>query len=167
MTLELKTSPCVSLEESSERVALVPETHDPVLVVSEDPSFIFEMQRLFNPLGVRVLGCLGPAQAPCPMDSDDGCPMAEHCSIVLVDSPRSGVCARHCKEVPVGVYASALARRHPFPFVVVAGAPIGCSGPTGEVTQVADRNEAVDLIRWAKLGRSAVHELAVARLEGS
>ena len=118
-----------------------------VLVVSEDVELIASFQQTFRPKGVRVLACLGPSQ-PCLLDSKGHCSLAGHSSVVLVDSPPSGVFGQRWNAVPAGAYAGRLAGAHPGSFVVLCGAPLGAAGPTGEVAHVVDRAAAVTLINW-------------------
>lgn len=119
-----------------------------VLLVSEDPGFIVDTQARFRPDGIRVIGCLGPGQDPCQLDSKGMCSLTSHSSVVVIDSPASGVFGRRWKTVPVGTYAEHLAAVHQDAFIILCGAPIGASGPTGEVAHVGDRTAATELIGW-------------------
>jgi hypothetical protein len=125
-----------------------PETRS-VLVVSEDPGFIIEVQERFQPLGVKVVGCLGPAASPCQLEYRRNCSLADHSSMVIVDAPRSGVFGRRWNVLPAGAYAERLAAAHPDTFVVLCGAPDGTSGPSGDVTHVSSRAAAKELIAWS------------------
>lgn len=120
-----------------------------ILVVTEDPFFIEEVRDRFRPTGSKVMACLGPSQSPCLMEVSGTCTLAEHSSIVVVDSPRSGVFAGRWGMIPAGTYAEKLSQRHPDSFVILAGAPVGLAGATGEVASVRHRAAALDLISWA------------------
>ena len=123
------------------------ETRRSVLVVSEDPAFITGLQEKFEPLGIPVFGCLGPSQAPCLMDTNGYCSLAEHATVVLVDTPPSGVFGRWT-VIPAGLYAERLARTHPKTFVVISEALLGVSGASGEIAHVKDRDAARKLLEW-------------------
>lgn len=118
-----------------------------LLVVSEDAELISHFQGAFKPAGIRVLGCMGPSQ-PCLLDQKGHCSLAEHSSVVVVDSPPSGVFGQRWNAVPAGTYAERLADLHPGALVVLCGAPLGTAGPTGDVAHVADREAAMSLVHW-------------------
>lgn len=134
------------LVEVLEPTTAVGRKHD-VLIVSESPEFLAEAHKALRPQGGRVIACLGPAQAPCFLDDRGSCPLAGHCAVVLVDSPPSGVFHHHWLEIPVGIYSERLQRAHPETLVLLVGAPVGSSGPTGEVAGVLDRASALDIVR--------------------
>lgn len=114
-----------------------------VLVVSEDPYFIDEANAVLRCVGARTIGCLGPAHTDCDLYVEGFCPLAGSADFVIVDSPTSGRFTYHSVEIPSGEYAEALQRRYPGAFVVLCGAPVGASGPTGETAVAADRNRAL------------------------
>ena len=118
---------------------------DHVLVVSEDPGFIVRIQDLRSD-GVEVRGCLGPANNPCSLKLEGVCPLADGADVVVVDSPRSGSFLYEWASMPAGDYAERLARAYPEVPVILCGAPEGSSGAVGEVTHVANRAAAVDLL---------------------
>jgi hypothetical protein len=126
-----------------------------VLVVSEDPAFIFEVEDLAISLGMTAAGCLGPGHSVCPLDQGF-CPMASHSTVVLVDSPPSGCFGRRWDLVPAGTYAERLAKANLETFVILCGAPIGRAGPTGEVAHVRDRAAALEMLRWVAQTRAIV-----------
>ena len=97
-----------------------------VLVVSEDPQLIHHAFSTLRPYGMKVVGCLGPARGPCKLETDGTCPLALHCSVVLVDSPNSGSFRFHEKAVPVADYAAELAQCHPDTFPSSAEPPRVC-----------------------------------------
>jgi hypothetical protein len=108
-----------------------------VLFVSESPARIVEAQESVKPLGIRLVGCTGPAQAPCYLQREDRCPLTEHSAVVLVDTPENGHFSRHWMDIPAPVYAEKLAAAHPDAFVVLCGAE-GASGSTRTVTASDD-----------------------------
>lgn len=146
-------------EEVVESTAPAERKHD-VLVVSESPEFVAEAHKALRPSGARVIACLGPAQAPCYLDDEGSCPLAGHCAVVFVDSPPSGVFTCHSLQVQAGAYAERLQRAHPKTLVLLAGAPVGTSGPTGEVAQVADRDSGLDIVRSLLSERGLVRAVA-------
>ena len=117
-----------------------------VLVVSEDPYFLDEASIVLGYDGVRVVGCLGPAHTACELYVNGSCPLTMHSDVVLVDSPKSGEFRYRLEAVPAGKYAEDLQRRHVGAHVLLCGAPIGRSGPTGEVSVLEDRREALFII---------------------
>ena len=126
-----------------------------VVCVSEDPDFIHELQDRLDAHGIHVIGCLGPTHSSCPLMCGNHCRLTKPGDFVLVDSPPSGSFVHYWQEVQVGPYAGYLQRDQPEAFVIVCGAPVGPSGPTGEVAHVSDREEAIELLRWLALTRSA------------
>lgn len=116
-----------------------------VLVVSENPELIHFAQTQLTDQ-IRVIGCTGPVQSPCNLETRRFCPLARHASVALVDSPASGLFHSHWKVVSAGDYAEELQRAHPGCTVVLCGAPESCAGPTGEVTTAADALSALRLI---------------------
>jgi hypothetical protein len=119
-----------------------------LLSVSEDPAFIHEMQNELGSYGVHVVGCLGPIHSSCPLMCGGHCTLATEADLVLVDSPTSGSFVHYWQEIQVGPYAELLQRDHPETLVIVCGAPLGRSGPSGEVCHVSHREEALDAMRW-------------------
>ena len=119
-----------------------------LVCVSEDPAFIHEVQHELRSYGVHVVGCLGPIHSSCPLMCGDHCTLATEADLVLVDSPPSGSFVHYWQEIQVGPYAELLQRDHPETLVIVCGAPLIRSGPSGEVSHVSDREEALDLLRW-------------------
>ena len=117
-----------------------------VLIVSEDPFFIEEARRSLRPDGHRVVGCLGPSHSSCPLLERGTCPLAEHADFVLVDSPESGEFRYHAFDITAGKYAETLQDHHAATRVLLSGAPVGHSGPTGEVICTEDRTQALSLI---------------------
>lgn len=122
-----------------------------VLVVSEDPSFIVEIQNECRAAGARTVGCLGPAHSPCYLDVTETCPLATESLLAIVDAPDSGSFRYHTRETTAGAYAEAIALRHPRTLVVLCGAGEG-DGPTGEVTCIDERADVLDLLRWGLAG---------------
>lgn len=119
-----------------------------LLLVSERPEFIVDAQRTLKPLGVRVVGCLGPCHGPCYLDEYDSCPLAEHAQVAIVDTPESGSFTYHWKELQAGTYAEELARLHPSCFVVLRdGSRVGTAGPSGEVAHVRNDIAALQFVR--------------------
>jgi hypothetical protein len=118
-----------------------------LLVVSENATFITQLRERLGPAGIRVVGCLGPTHAPCPLRAGRPCPLAPYARIVLVDSPSSGCFRNHWDEMQVGVYAELLQKRHPDSLVIVCGAPEGAAGPMGDVAQIARRDSVVPIMR--------------------
>lgn len=117
----------------------------PVLVVSENPEFIhLAYVRLAGHR--RVIGCAGPAQSRCNLETRHFCPLAKHASIALIESPSSGFFSCHWKVESAGSYAEALQRAHPECTVVLGGAPESSAGPTGEVTTAASALSALNVI---------------------
>ena len=112
-----------------------------ILVVTEDPHFITAVHDLIGPEGGRVVGCLGPANSHCPLEQRHVCGMAEHSAVAIVDVPPSGSFGRpgSIDAVPAGEYAERLQAAHPGLKVLLCGAIPGASGPSGEVTLIADR----------------------------
>jgi hypothetical protein len=120
-----------------------------VLLVSEDPGFIVELETMMRGRGFEVLGCLGPAHTHCDLvDDHTDCPLAADAFVAIIDSPPSGAFEYQWKAEPAGLYAEKLAARHPDCFVVLCGAPLSLSGPTGEVAHVPDRVAAIQLMEW-------------------
>jgi hypothetical protein len=145
------------------------DTSQSVLVVSEDPGFVHHLQGRFQ-VGTVVRGCLGPADNFCELDRYGSCMLVEHSTIVLVDSPQSGVFGRRWSAVPAGTYAERIASVHPESFVILCGAPVGTAGPSGEVAHVATRAAAEKLIGWILHPipeRSAPAEKMEREVEGS
>jgi hypothetical protein len=125
---------------------------DEVLLVSEDPRFIVDMQTVMAERGLNVIGCLGPAHTHCDLIDDHAdCPLADNAFMAIVDSPPTGVFNFHWKSEPAGTYAEKLASRHPDCFVVLCGAPVGLSGTSGEVAHVSDRPGAIQLLEWVAM----------------
>lgn len=122
-------------------------TRRTILVVTEDPRFMERVRYRYREDGFKVVACLGPSQSSCLMDTNGTCGLVEHSSVVLVDSPRSGVFGGRWGTIPAGTYAEKLASRHPDAFVVLSAA-LGTAGPTGEVATVRDRGAALCLIDW-------------------
>jgi hypothetical protein len=118
-----------------------------VLVVSEDPALIHHAFNTLRPLGMTVTGCLGPALGPCKLEDSDGCGLAAHSDVVLIDSPPSGVFTDHLKRVPAADYAAELADRHPETLPILCGAPEGTSGATGDSTQAPSTIAAIEMLR--------------------
>jgi hypothetical protein len=125
---------------------------DEILLVSEDPQFVFEMQTSMDKQGLKVIGCLGPAHTHCNLiDDDSDCPLTTNAFLAIVDSPPSGVFNYHWKSEPAGIYAEKLARRHPECFVILCGAPTALAGASGEVAHVPDRAAALELLQWVAI----------------
>src|SRR5687767_2124635 len=91
-----------------------------VLIVSERPEYIVGAQQTLRPLGVKVVGCLGPCHGPCYLDEYDFCPLVGHADVAIVDTPQSGAFTHHWRELGAGTYAEELARLHPSCFVVLS-----------------------------------------------
>jgi hypothetical protein len=109
-----------------------------IVMVSESPEHIVAAQEAIRPLGLRLVGCLGPAQSPCYLSTQERCPLVDHATAVLVDSPATGRFVRHWHDIPAGTYAEGLASLHPDTQVILCGVPEGSGGTTGDVT-VCDR----------------------------
>lgn len=116
------------------------------LVVSEDPSFIVEAQRLMRSRGARAVGSLGPA---------DSSWLPDRIGIAIVDAPHSGsffegrpapVDGGARGPVSAGTYAERLSDRHPEVLVVLCSATEGAAGCTGGVASVPNRSEALGLL---------------------
>lgn len=127
-----------------------------VLVVSEDPELIHEAHKTFPEPGFHVVGCLGPAQGPCNLETREVCPLAAHSDVAIVDSPASGRFACHWRVVPSGEYAERLAVAHPDCFVILCGAPEGRSGPTGEVAQALSAHAAMWMLRGLGMAHATI-----------
>lgn len=138
-----------SVAAAQPQIALKPKPAQlSVLLVSERPEFIVGAQQTLRPLGVRVVGCLGPCHGPCYLDEYDSCPLAQHADVAIVDTPDSGSFSYHWKELPAGTYAEELARLHPSCFVVLCnGSQVGTAGASGEVAHVHDDVAALELVR--------------------
>lgn len=112
-----------------------PTQRTTILVVSENPELIhLAHERLGDRL--RVIGCLGPANSPCNLESRTTCPLAGHASLAIVDTPSSGVFHYHRKLVSATAYAEDLQRAHPHCTVILCGAPKGSCEETGNITTV-------------------------------
>ena len=117
-----------------------------VLVVSESPPLIHHAFTVLRPLGLNVIGCLGPANGPCKLETAATCPLANHSSVVIIDSPASGWFECHEKRVSASTYAAELADRHPNCLPILCGAPEG-SGPTGDSTQASSAMSIIEILR--------------------
>ena len=124
-----------------------------VLVVSESPPVIHHAFTALRPLGLSVIGCLGPAHGPCKLETEAKCPLATHSSVAIIDSPASGWFACHEKRISAATYAADLARRHPDCFPILCGAPEG-SGATGDSTQASSSLSIIEILRQIALNRS-------------
>jgi hypothetical protein len=118
-----------------------------VLLVTEDPFFIEEARSALGSDGIRMVACLGPAHSSCPLLEHGSCSIAEHVGVVLVDSPSTGAFSHHAFSIAAGEYAETLQSHHPSSRVLLSGAPVGHSGPTGEVICTEDRTQSLSLIR--------------------
>ena len=134
--------------EPSAEGFLQPKPRLRVLLVSEDPEFITEIQEEMLFHEVQVVACLGPAHSTCPLYEQGVCPLAEDTPVIVVDSPRSGAFVRRWEAIPAGDYAHRLAAANPDAFIVLAGAPLARAGGTGDVSHVQDRRGIVELLRW-------------------
>jgi hypothetical protein len=117
-----------------------------VLVVSESPPLIHHAFKVLTPLGVNVIGCLGPAHGPCKLESEPTCPLASHSAVAIIDSPASGSFACHEKRVSAATYAAELAHRHPDCLPILCGAPEG-SGATGDSMQASSALSMIEILR--------------------
>lgn len=117
-----------------------------VLVVSEEPEFITEVFQELALLGIVVVGCCGPVHAVCTLYRKGSCALAFGVDIALVDSPSSGQFSYHGERIASGSYAEYLQREHPEAVVILCGAPVGLSGPTGEVAVAETRTDALRLL---------------------
>lgn len=118
-----------------------------VLIVSEDPALIHHASQELRDVGMRVVGCLGPAHSRCKLEDGETCSLARKAHVALVDSPSSGAFICHWKIVPSGDYAKRLQRAHPECKVILCGAPEGSAGASGEVIHAAHTSSALLLLR--------------------
>ena len=118
-----------------------------VLVVSEDPKLIHHAFDVLRPYGMKVIGCLGPAMGPCALERTERCPLAESTSVVVIDSPPSGLFSCHEKIIPAADYATQIAERHPASFPILCGAPEASSGATGATAQATSAYSAIEMLR--------------------
>ena len=117
-----------------------------VLVVSEDPEFLVAAREVLAKAGVRMSGCLGPAQSSCLLDTEGRCSLADRARVAIVDAPSSGSFERHTRSIQAGTYAERLADARPGALVVLAGVAEGSAGGCGDVVHARSRQEALDLI---------------------
>ena len=117
-----------------------------VLVVSENPPLIHHAFIVLRPLGLNVIGCLGPANGPCKLETEATCPLANHSSVAIIDSPTSGWFTCHEKRVSAATYAAEMAHRHPNCLPILCGAPEG-SGATGDSTQASSALSMIEILR--------------------
>ena len=117
-----------------------------VLVVSEDPEFLVSAREVLAAAGVRMTGCLGPAQSSCLLDTDGRCSLADRARVAIVDAPPSGSFERHTRSIQAGTYAERLAETKRDGVVVLVGVAEGSAGGCGDVVHARTRQEALDLI---------------------
>lgn len=117
-----------------------------VLIVSEDPEFIASAQESVRGSDVQVIACLGPTHGRCDLYEDGACRLLPAVDSVLVDAPESGEFRYHVDRVTAGKYAEDLQRAHPSAHVYLCGIREGMAGPTGDVTVLADRGVARELL---------------------
>jgi hypothetical protein len=115
------------------------------LVVSEDPDFICRVARTMRTRGSKVVGCLGPVNNPCPLDTEGRCALAEHADVVIVDAP-SGLFKHLSAAVPAGSYAGHLRAACPHSLVILE-TPDFQAGPTGGTPHVSSRSQAIALLK--------------------
>lgn len=123
-----------------------PSTRSRILVVSEDPFFVEEARAVLEWTGASVVSCLGPAHARCDLYFKGSCPLARRARIALVDAPTSGRFRYHGNDIQAGRYAEDLQRAHSRTHVFLCGAPLGASGPTGEVAVTPTRSDTLDVL---------------------
>lgn len=117
-----------------------------VLIVSEDPEFIASAQESVRGSDIQVIACLGPTHGRCDLYEDGACRLLPAVDSVLVDAPATGEFRYHVDRVSAGRYAEDLQRAHPSAHVYLCGIHEGMAGPTGEVTVLADRGIARELL---------------------
>lgn len=114
------------------------------LIVSEDPEFIFRAQEMMHGR-CKVVGCLGPVNTPCPLETEGRCSLAESADVVIVDAP-SGVFSHRSTSSPAGPYAGHLRAACPESLVVLES-PDFVAGATGGTAHVSDRKHALALLK--------------------
>ena len=118
-----------------------------VLVVSERPELLHHAFETLRPLGMTVVGCLGPALGPCKLETGVDCPLALHSDVVIIDTPPCGAFTNHVKVVPAADYAADIAAKHPDTFPILCGAPEAISGATGDTAQASSALSVIEMLR--------------------
>ena len=118
-----------------------------VLVVSERPELLHYAFETLRPLGMTVVGCLGPALGPCKLDTSNECPLAVHSNVVIIDSPACGAFTDHLRAIPAADYAANIAERHPDTFPILCGAPEAAGGATGDTAQASSALAVIEMLR--------------------
>jgi hypothetical protein len=138
-----------------------------VLVVSERPELLHHAFETLRPLGISVVGCLGPALGPCKLETSDECPLAAHSNVVIVDSPACGAFTDHLRAIPAADYAADIATKHPDTFPILCGAPEAVGGATGDTAHATNALAVIEMLRQvAQIARMPAHVSDPTSLQG-